>query len=39
MKQQSRRPGTGDGSNVLLGRERSEPTKTPPKPQQLAAFT
>ncbi len=27
MEQESRRPGEGDGSNVLLGGERLEPTK------------
>jgi hypothetical protein len=27
MKQQSRRPGMGDGSNVLLGGRHSEPTE------------
>jgi hypothetical protein len=33
MEQKSRRPGEGDGSNVLLGGERLEPTSNSFKTQ------
>lgn len=36
MKVRSRHPGMGDGSNVLLGGERLEPTENRPKFQRLS---
>ncbi len=39
MKQRSRRPGTGDGSNVLLGGERSEPNENTLKKQRVTTST
>lgn len=38
MERRSRRPGTGDGSNVLLGGERSEPTENTLQAQRPGRF-
>lgn len=39
MERKSRRPGEGDGSNVLLGGERLEPIKNSAKEQFPILFT